>query len=123
LTESPEYPEFPSHWSEEAVDTAQTVLRAQQDLEGPGLASLCQACELISTASSLDEVARREDYVTISPKGVTALHPAVVGSRQARAAASMILHRLTPVPSNGSYSDRQRGASRARWSTRPGVSA
>lgn len=93
--------QHPAHWQPPVVDTFEDALAELPDLSGPAFSSLVEACELLSRAYALDEVAARANYVTRGSMGQEVLHPAVAEARLTRTEAARILGRLIPPRSRG----------------------
>lgn len=108
--------EYPAHWTSAALDAFDEVFTERPDLAGAAFSSLVQACELITTADSLDAVARAAGLVATGSTGQTVVHPGTVEARLARTAASAILGRIAPG-SSGAMGSAARGrhAARQRW--------
>lgn len=113
---------FPDRWHADALDAAREVLSERPDLAGPELVALESACNLLDTASRLEEIARAADFVGIGASGQQVCHFAVGEARLARVQSAAILHRLTVLTSGPAMTNSQRGraAAQARWAKAPG---
>jgi len=88
---------FPEHWTPSAVDAATNVLTARPDLDGGELSALIEACEMVTLADRLAQVAADAGYLASGSAGQTVLHPAVAEQRLARTAASNVFRALAPL--------------------------